>query len=228
MGWKLTGRASGVDVETDSGQFAIRNSARPVQGDHHTFTLQSGLITTIAARTASAGHLAAFRWISATKLCLIHRIGVKWRTVAGFTAAQEIGMSLSKVSTYSASHSSGTAFAFTSPSGKKRSSFTTLSGTDMDFRIGTTAALTAGTQTFDAQPFAFDVFAELAAAATVPKGRMDIDYGAQAHFGGEIQLLQNEGIVLANEILMGAGGTARVTIQIDATVVAAGLSDVNW
>lgn len=219
MGWKLTGRTSGTDAEVDGTQHAVRFSQRAIEGDHHRLSMTSGLLTVIAAGTATAGHLAALRWISASKVMLIHNIETKWRTIAGFTAAQEMALDVIGASGYSASHTAGTPAVLTSPTGKKRSDFTTLvMGTDLDARIGTTAALTAGTHTLGTQQLQQDQFAELAAGATVPKGRLDMAWEANENEGGAIQLLTNEGLVWRNLILMGAGGTGRLTVSIDFTV----------
>jgi len=62
---------------------------------------------------------------------------------------------------------------------------------------------------------ATDVFAELAAAATVSKGKFDVDVLDQDMDRYPIVLAPNEGIVIQNRVALGAGGTARVIVEID-------------
>lgn len=177
----------------------------------------SGLLTGVAAATATLGHLFALRWapVETQKLqrLVIQRLRARWQTVAGFTAAQEVGMDLIVARSYSAAHTGGTAVTLTGSNAKKVAVFPTSVVADM--RIGDTGALTAGTHTFDAQPIARVAFAELAAAATVPKGAMEIFLSTEDLAAHPIVLAPNEGLVLRNSILMGAGGTARLAVELD-------------
>lgn len=201
---------SGVVGEIDATSRAKRMTARPIEGGRYRLGMQSGLITTIAAASATAGHLFAFRWGSAVSVCLIHKIAVEWTTIAGFTAAQEVGLDLVRATAYSASHTGGTAAVLTAPNLKKRQSMAASLLTDA--RMATTTALTAGTHTLDGQGMAFGGFAELAAGATVGKGRFALDVVFDNDHG-PLELATNEGLILRNAILMGAGGTARVKIE---------------
>ena len=65
------------------------------------------------------------------------------------------------------------------------------------------------------QPLTSGFFSELAAGAAVPKGQFDILLEPQHEGGYPLVLAADEGLVLCNEILMGAGGTARVVFEID-------------
>ena len=192
---------------------AARVSQRPVEGDHYRLVLQSGLLTTVAAATATAGHIAAFRWTHATKACLVHSVRIRWRTIAGFTAAQEVGVDLIRATAYTASHTGGTTATLTSPNFKKA---VASAATNLGYAgIGTTGALTAGTHTLDTHSMGFESFAELAAAATVAKGRFDLFVDFEMDLGGPLILMQNEGLIVRNSILMGAGGTARVCFSVN-------------
>lgn len=179
----------------------------------------SGLLTTVAAATASAGHLWAMRWAptaSQPKFCLITRLRARLSTIAGFTGAQEVGMDLSILRAYTAAHTGGTALDLggtVANSAKKRVAHPTSAVADM--RVGTTGALTAGTHTLDAQPIAQDQFAELAAGAAVPKGKSEIFLSTEDLDRYPITLAANEGLVIRNTVLMGAGGTARLVVEID-------------
>src|SRR5262245_41511190 len=83
----------------------------------------TGLITTIAAGTGSAGHLSAARWAPATndprKFAVIKRVKATWWTIAGFTAPQEVQLLLNKLTGYTAAHTGGSALA---PDKKQRTS----------------------------------------------------------------------------------------------------------
>lgn len=218
----IRGGVSAALVNVGATNLALNTSLRAIEGTRYRLAQQSGLITVVAAATASAGHLFAFRWSSAAGVCLVHRVRAKWATVAGFTAAQEIGIDLIRATGYSASHTSGTAATLTGVNLKRRQSM--AASALADARISATGALTAGTHTFDANAMAFDSFSELAAAATVAKGQMVVELDAQMDFGGPLELATNEGFVIRNTILMGAGGTARLTVEVDWTEVGTGVA----
>lgn len=176
----------------------------------------SGLLTTVAAATATAGHLWAMRWsptASQPKFCLITRLRARLSTISGFTAAQEVGMDLSVLRSYTASHTGGTAVTLTGDNAKKRQAHPTSAVADM--RIGSTGALTAGTHTFDAQPISQDQYAELAAGAAVPKGKSEIFLSTEDLDRYPLILKADEGLAIRNTVLMGAGGTARLVVEID-------------
>lgn len=173
---------------------------------------QSGLLTGVAAATAAAGHLFAFRWSHATKLALITHIRARWFTIAGFTAAQEVGLDMVITRSYSASHTGGTALSLTGDAFKKRSTFAATNVADI--RISTTGALTNGTHTVDSTGFAYGGFSELALGATVPKGLFECEFSIQDLAMHPLVLSQNTGFLIRNNVLMGAGGTARLSVDL--------------
>lgn len=174
---------------------------------HFRTVAQSGLVTGVAAGTASAGHLFCFRNPDASIICHVTRIRFFWMTVTGFTAAQEMGLELFRLSAYSADHTGGTAVT---PQ-KRRNAHATASVCTA--RVATTGALTAGTQTLAAQPLLKRGYAELAAAATVQKGQFLGEWSPRDDHG-EV-LAANEGLLIRNAILMGAGGDGRLHVEID-------------
>lgn len=173
----------------------------------------SGLITGIAAGTGSAGHLFSFRWSHASKLCIVTKLRAKWTTIAGFTAAQEVGMDCYVARSYTADHAGGTGLTLTGDNAKKLKTYGTMNVPSI--RIASTTALTGSSFSLDAQPIAYGGFAELAAGAAVPKGFFSLDAVDEATGGHPLILSTNEGVVVRNTILMGAGGTARVGVEID-------------
>jgi hypothetical protein len=220
MGISIIGGASGAAADVDPTQLAQRVAVYPIEATNGRYRLgaASGLITTIVARTATAGHIFAWRWgASAPSIAKVHRISIAVRTVTGFTAAQEFQMGLWKLTGYSASHTAQTAITLTGSELKKDTGENVTLLTDA--RIAGAAALTAGTHTFAASPIATDGFSELAAAATVPKGRFDFGFNMNedAETAGPLVFRTNEGFVITNEVLMGAGGTARVHVIVDWT-----------
>lgn len=165
----------------------------------------SGLITTVAARTSSAGHVFAARFVSASKVFAVTRLRVYWQTISGFTAAQEMALAAFKLTGYSAAHTGGSAVAALA-----RSPDFAASG--LSARIGDTGALTAGTHTIGSQLLRGS-FSELADSALLHKGFIDEQREDADH---PICVLENEeGILVSNEILMGAGGTGRLTVELD-------------
>lgn len=174
---------------------------------------QSGLLTGVAAASATAGFLFSFRWSNGSKLALIERIRARWHTVSGFTAAQEVGLDIIQARNFTVSSSGGTAVTITGDSMKKRSSHGTTNVGDI--RISSTGALTAGTLTLDGNAIAHGGFAELAAAATVPKGFFQAEFNSERDGVMPLVLAVNQGLIVRNLILMGAGGTARVSVEVD-------------
>ena len=181
----------------------------------------SGLITTVAAGTATAGHLWAARWSvpAATALtdkrrvAVLQRLRIRAKTIAGFTAAQEFQLALFKLTGYTAAHTGGTAEV---PEKKFTGITPTLMPAPlMTIRIAAAAELTAGTHTIGTDPIASDSFAELAAGAAVPKGGVEIFLSTEDLIQHPIMLVDGEGLLVRNEVLMGAAGTVRLCVEMD-------------
>lgn len=182
--------------------------------NQYRFCASTGLITLVAAGTASAGHIFALRWGDPGKLFGLRYFRATWNTIAGFTAAQEVGLDLFITRTYTVAHSGGTAVNVSGAGGfKKKTTHQTSVLVNNGTQISTTGALTNGTHTIDAVAIAANQFAELAAGAAVPKGRFCLEWNAENK--GRIILAANEGLILRNQILMGAAGTARVNVEME-------------
>lgn len=210
----IEGGTTGAIADVDSTTKAQRVSVRPPDAlGHYRLSATTGLLTVVAAGTATVGHLFTFRNSHASTLIVPVYISVKWNTIAGFTAAQEVGFDVLIARNYTTSHTGGTAVSAAGAGGlKKRTGYpTSVLG---DARIGTTGALTAGTHTLDAQAMMQNQFAELAAGAAIPKGRFESVWDMTNSGDSPLVLAQNEGIVVRNSILMGAGGTARMTVEV--------------
>lgn len=178
----------------------------------------SGLITTVAAGTASAGHLWTAEWLlpAATQLtdkrrvAVIQRLRVRAKTVAGFTAAQEFQLAVYKLTGVTAVHAGGSAVA-----PEEKFNPTGMPNPLMAVRIAAAAELTDGTHAAPGDPIASDSSAELAAAATVGKGSVDMFMSTEDVPQFPFVLTSGEGLLVRNEILMGAGGTVRLCVEMD-------------
>lgn len=173
----------------------------------------SGLITGIAsAGSATNGHIWALRFVAAAadkrRFAVIQRLRARLFTITGYTAAQEVQMALFRLTGYTAAHTGGSAVT---PSKKRTSAPTSL----MTGRMASTGQLTAGTQTLDTDPIRSASYAELAAAATVPKGMVEIFMSTEDLAEHPIVLANNEGLLLRSEIAQGAGGTGRLSVEVD-------------
>lgn len=183
----------------------VRDLERIARNSFYSIVAVSGLLTTVAARTASAGHVFAARYVGTSTVFAVTRLRVYWQTITGFTAAQEVAFAAFKLTSYSAAHTGGSAVTALARSPE-------FAASGLSARIGSTGALTAGTQTIGAQLLQGS-FSELADSALLHKGFIDEQREDRDH---PICVLEDdEGILVSNEILMGAAGTGRLTVEID-------------
>jgi hypothetical protein len=177
----------------------------------------TGLVTVIAAGTASAGHLFAAQWTNTTKNALIRYVGARFVTTTAFGAAQEVGCELLRTTVYSAPHTGGTAVTLAAMN-KLRS----VEGDSLfnDMRVATTGALTNGTQTIDTQPLGSCSGWSSAAGVTIAKEALfdandALNPDAPNVLNGgmplrsPLVLAANEGFIVRNTVLMGATGVGR-------------------
>ena len=178
----------------------------------------SGLITTVAAGTDSAGHLWAAEWLLSAaqqltdrrRVAVIQRLRVRAKTISGFTAAQEFQIGLYKLNGVTATHAGGTVAA-------KEEKFNPVGMPNslMSIRMANAAELTDGTHSALGDPLGADSYAELAAGATVPKGSAEIFMSTEDLTQFPFVLTSGEGLLVRNEVLMGAGGTVRLCVEMD-------------
>lgn len=185
---------------------------------------RTGLVAGVAGGSATNGHLWVARWAPSQggaaaaarpQFALIQRLRARWFTISGFTAAQEVSLSLFRLTGYTVAHSGGTGAQALTPSPKRTKFAGTAAAALMTGRIAGTDQLTAGTQVLDTDPIAGGSFAELAAAATVPKGYFELFLSTEDLAEYPLILAPNEGLLLRNEVAMGAGGTARLVVEMD-------------
>jgi hypothetical protein len=162
----------------------------------------TGAVTTIAAATATAGHLLALRNASAALALRLRRLEVEFLLTAAFGAAQEVGFDAVVARAYSVAHSGATALDFTGNTGKKR---TTYPPSVMTGRIANAGALTAGTHVLDTNPVASGSAWMAGVGSSIVRRVYDF---SDLELGGLI-FAQNEGLVIRNLILMGATGVGK-------------------
>lgn len=162
-------------------------------------TYTTGAVTTIAAGTATAGHILALRNASSTHVVRLRSLEVEFILTTAFGAAQEVGFDAYIARSYSAAHTGAT--ALTTTLGKKRVGFdsTVLSG-----RIADAGALTAGTHTLDT-----NAFARGSVWCSAIGARLGPNYYDLSGEPGGLYLTTNEGIVVRNTVLMGATGVGK-------------------
>jgi hypothetical protein len=178
----------------------------------------SGL-TTIAAATSSAGHVFAMRWTNASSLCLLRYVNLQFTLTTAFGAAQAMGYDLIVARAYTASHTGGTAVdmgSTTANTGATRTNNGTSLFAANAVRVGGAGALTAGTQTLDANSYNSSYAWMGAVGAQLNATLLDArDDGAGYVVRSPITLAQNEGIVIRNLILMGATGVGTLAITLE-------------
>jgi hypothetical protein len=176
----------------------------------------SGQVTTIAAGTAAAGHLFAFRNTHASTKVYLRYVAAQFILGTAFGTAQEVGCDLITTRTYSASHTAGTAIdvgGTNANANKLRSLTPTSCLATGDARVATAAALTNGTHTIDPNPVS--MVSGWAGAVGPIIGRYPgtgitggLLYDARDDYS-PIVLGTNEGFLIRNTVLMGATGVGR-------------------
>lgn len=162
----------------------------------------TGDVTTIAAGTATAGHILALRSATSGKAIRLRSLEVEFILTTAFGAAQEVGFDALIARSYTAAHTDGTAIDLTGNTGNARTDYdaTILTG-----RTASAAALTAGTHTLDANPIARGSY--WASAVGQVFGPRFYDFTGLDP--GGIILANEEGLVVRNSILMGATGVGK-------------------
>jgi len=146
----VIGGASGASQNVEAGSLAARVTLFPV-GAAGIYRV-SHLSGTIAAGLGAASEILQFRWTSPTKLALIHRIlldGLAGSATAFASGFGKIDAVIARA--WTADGSGGADLTMTTNNAKLRTSMATSAVGVI--RGATTAALTAGTKTLDAQPF---------------------------------------------------------------------------
>ena len=172
---------------------------------HYRAILTTG---SIAAGMAANGELVQMRWVDATRFCVITHVAVlEFRNITTAFAVGPYNFNLIRSTAWSADGGGGGAIAVGDPQLQVRSASMGASLFSTGLRLATTAALTAGTKTFDTLPMGacFGNVGSTPAIAQlyIPAGAPVTGYGGPGvdllnpdTGGGEhpIVLAQNEGV----------------------------------
>lgn len=171
-------------------------------------SVSTGAVTTIAAATATAGHLLALRNPTAgARTIRLRSLEVEFLLTTAFGAAQRVGFDVVVARSYTAAHTAQTALDFTGNTGKLVAGTGGYDASTLTGRIAGTGALTAGTHTLDTNPIASGS-AWFSAIGQTLSPRF---YDFTATPAGGLYLRPDEGIVSRNTILMGATGVGTWT-----------------
>lgn len=205
--------ASNNKLKIDPSWRGLRTSIYPPEAlGHYRLCATSGILTGVAAGTATAGFLFAMR-APASNLMVVQRIKARLWTLIQPTATLEQHMKLLRLTGYTGNITGGTTIPLTSPQFKKTTAYP--STTIQAASIATTAGLTAGTHTLDTNEFASGGMSEAAAAEATSPNQQDIDYwGNEAGEHGMVYT-GNEGFIVRNEILWSAAATGRLAVTVD-------------
>lgn len=108
---------------------------------------------TMAAAMAANGELVQMRWIDATRVCVIHEVAVlEFRNITTAFAAGVYQFNLIRSTGWSADGTGGVNPSVVDPQLQMRAAAMGASLFSTGFRLATTAALGAGTKTFDTLP----------------------------------------------------------------------------
>ena len=204
---QLQGNGGAVAEVDGTGFRAVRMTPRPVDvGALGAYQL--AMVTgTMAAALAAGSEIFQFRYAGANT-CVVHKVildGVG--SVAAFAAGVATFRGIT-ARAYTANGSGGTAATLTGNNGKQRTAHATTGVGD--FRIASTAALTTGTRTLDAQAFGQVVGSFPATAgAMIDEGVILDTYGGNQH---PLVLAQNEGFVIQATVPATGTWTAGVTV----------------
>ena len=208
MGIQILGADGATVAGVDVTHQAQRVSIRPDQVEaSQSLATQTGSVTTLA----SGANLLSLRY-KGTGVLLVRRIAVQWITTVAFTTPQRIELGVYVARNWTTSDAGGLPLSATS--GKHRHSFTTV---NLEARVALVSALTAGARTLDPHPIGVAaVWSGAAGATMLPTGLVTHDPGDYP-----LALGANEGVVIANMLLMGGGGVGIAYFNLEISEIAA-------
>lgn len=168
----------------------------------------------VPAAVAANAVLFGFRWASTTHRCAIRELAIRAQIVTPFTGAQEVSCHAIIGRTYTVQYTDGAGLTLAN---NKLHAHSMADAMRPTIRVATTAGLTGQTVTADDNPFLQCLAGnQLLAAAAAAQSGASAMYSPQPHQHPLI-LTTNEGILVRNGILLGAGGTVRYSIDIEWT-----------
>lgn len=202
----------GAQQQVDAGWGAARWSIRPldhtlggVVRGHYSIGLVTGLTTGIAA----GGLLFSFRHTDATSVHVLERVAVSAAITTAFTTAQPVDCDLVVARAFTVSDSGGTQVSVAGNNNKNRTQMGASSAADI--RIATTAALTGGTKTLDANASAIIAFSGNG-IGVASAGEL---YGLDRETQHPIICGPNEGWNIRVVTAQGATGVVKYYVRVD-------------
>lgn len=205
----------GVSEEVDPTFAAGRVSQRPLEfnnqggtilGGHYSLANKTGAATVIAA----AGSIWSVRHADPSRFHIPLRIKAAFVINTAFTTSQIVDLDVVRVTAFTAADSGGTAITIGN-SARKRSNMNPSLVNDM--RIATTAALTNGTGTADANPFAIGVTGPMQANNAIGAFSPMVTIYELGPVDHPIVLTANEGLRIRLATTMGAAGVGAFNVQ---------------
>ena len=207
MAIQLIGVSTATICDVDAGFKAQRVSIRPVES---TGWVSVGAATQAIAGAAANQSLFCLRNAAASAL-IIRRIGIGAITTTAFTAPQPLEYGLIIARLFTTSDTGGLQIAFSGSNAKVRTSNTTVLSADC--RISTTATLTAGTKTLDANAASIGAGYSAAVGVSIPISLNNMYNSDTASY--PIIIAQNEGLNIVNLAAYGAGGAVKLYVNIE-------------
>jgi len=216
---------SGVVGEIDGITFrALRVTGRPIDYGALGFYRASATSGTMAVSLGANAEIFQFRWPDATRFAVVTRVGISAGSNVAAAAAALLAFKCTIARSWTVAGSGGTRLTLTGNNQKLRTSM----GTSLvnDAGISTTAALTAGTKTLDAQDVGAVSFGVGTGAITVSPSlvicpRYEL-LNVDASTDHPIILAQNEGFVIRTGVnAFPAGMTWSFSVDVSWAEVAA-------
>jgi hypothetical protein len=178
----------------------------------------SGALTTAAAGTiATPVPVFSFRWAPATttQLCMVRRIEVGFNTTVAFTTAQSLQWNLMIARNYTVAATGGTGMTTAQVNTWKQRTVmpnSAFTGGPANIMIANTGALTTGTVTYDSQ-----YMSTVNGGVTAVVGSSIPMQTLFQHQAGDYPLIfaVNEGFIINNGQVMGAGGSGNLIVNVE-------------
>ena len=183
---------------------SIMEAVRMGGGGYFRTGSKTGALTAATANTP----IVSFRWTSTVYNAIILAARWHWFTTTAFGAAQIVDHGLYVARAFTGVDSGGNALTLTTNNGKKSTGYTTTRLGD--FRMSSTAFLTAGTRTLDAQAQVI----RGAWSGGIGQGLTPFDSNFLVKEEGPIILAAEEGLILNNLTAMGATGVISLAFEV--------------
>lgn len=207
----ISAALAGVGVESGSAMHSV-NKPDPVGALGHYRTSHR---TVLAASQAANSRLFELQNAHATNIIVVHDIRVEWVQTAAHTAAIMDSLDIYRCTGFSAVDTTNTV---TPVASKLRTSFGTPGANLRGCTVaGVAAGMTGGTITKDTAPL--KQFGQWLLAAVPTAGTVVPIVGTYtpkvAHGESPLILVQNEGFIVENRVLLGVAAGSAVTIEVE-------------